>query len=49
MAKVRFRDDFEASFVGDMSAPGSARKGLRNFRKGFPCWSQSFRFIFLSF
>ena len=43
-AVLRGRDAFEASFVGDMSAPGSARKG---FRKGVPCWSQSFRFIFL--
>ena len=45
-SKARFRDDFEASFVGDMSAPGSVRKG---FRKGFPGWSQSFSFIFLFF
>ena len=43
-SKARFRDAFEASFVGDMSAPGSVRKG---FRKGVPCWSQSFPFIFL--
>ena len=28
-SKVRFRDAFEASFVGDMSAPGSVRKGFR--------------------
>ena len=40
-SKARFRDAFEASFVGDMSAPGSVRQG-------FPCWSQSFPFIFLS-
>ena len=45
-SKARFRDDFEASFVGDMSAPGSVRKG---FRKGLPGWSQSFSFIFLFF
>ena len=45
-SKARFRDAFEASFVGDMSAPGSVRQG---FRKGVPGWSQSFRFIFLSF
>ena len=43
-AVLRGRDAFEASFVGDMSAPGSVRKG---FRKGVPCWSQSFPFIFL--
>ena len=43
-AVLRGRDAFEASSVGDMSAPGSVRKG---FRKGVPCWSQSFRFIFL--
>ena len=43
-SKARFRDAFEASFVGDMSAPGSVRQG---FRKGVPCWSQSFPFIFL--
>ena len=42
----QIRDAFEASFVGDMSAPGSVRQG---FRKGVPGWSQSFRFIFLSF
>ena len=41
-SKARFRDAFEASFVGDMSAPGSVRQG-------FPCWGQSFPFIFLSF
>ena len=45
-SKARFRDAFEASFVGDMSAPGSVRQG---FRTGVPGWSQSFRFIFLSF
>ena len=45
-SEARFRDAFEASFVGDMSAPGSVRKG---FRKGVPCWSQSFPFIHFSF
>ena len=41
-SKARFRDAFEASFVGDMSAPGSVRQG-------FPCWGQSFPFIHFSF
>ena len=41
-SKARFRDAFEASFVGDMSAPGSVRQG-------FPCWGQSFPFIFFPF
>ena len=40
-SKARFRDAFEASFVGDMSAPGSVRQG-------FPCWGQSFPFMHFS-